>query len=82
VDEIREQDRSPLYMMQVNRRPAATRAVAKPSNQGEGSAATFSRSEKKVGRNDPAPAAAARSIKIATAKTNDSTRRARPVFGE
>ncbi len=56
VDEIREQTVRRLYMMQVTGGPLHRVQLAKPIEpKAEGSAATFSRSEKKVGRNDPLP---------------------------
>jgi len=64
VDEIREQTVRRLYMMQVTGGPLQRVQLAKPIEpKAEGSAATFSRSEKKVGRNDPCPCGSGKKYK-------------------
>ncbi|MDD4311352.1 MAG: preprotein translocase subunit SecA [Eubacteriales bacterium] len=64
VDEIREQTVRRLYTMQVTGGPLQRVQLAKPIEpKAEGSAATFSRSEKKVGRNDPCPCGSGKKYK-------------------
>ena len=63
VDEIREQTVRRLYMMQVTGSPLTRVQLAKPIEPKGESANTFSRSEKKVGRNDPCPCGSGKKYK-------------------
>ena len=64
VDEIREQTVRRLYMMQVTGGPLQRVQLAKPIEpKGEGANASYSRSEKKVGRNDPCPCGSGKKYK-------------------
>ena len=64
VAEIREQTVRRLYMMQITGSPLQRVQLAKPIEpKSEGSSATFSRSEKKVGRNDPCPCGSGKKYK-------------------
>ena len=64
VAEIREQTVRRLYMMQITGSPLQRVQLAKPIEpKSEGSAATFSRSEKKVGRNDLCPCGSGKKYK-------------------
>ena len=64
VAEIREQTVRRLYTMQVTGGPLHRVQLAKPIEpKAEGSAATFSRSEKKVGRNDLCPCGSGKKYK-------------------
>ena len=64
VDEIREQTVRRLYMMQVTGGPLQRVQLAKPIEpKAEGANASYSRSEKKVGRNDPCPCGSGKKYK-------------------
>ncbi|HRX58700.1 MAG TPA: preprotein translocase subunit SecA [Eubacteriales bacterium] len=64
VAEIREQTVRRLYQMQVTGGPLRRVQLAKPIEpKAEGSSATFSRGEKKVGRNDPCPCGSGKKYK-------------------
>jgi len=64
VDEIREQTVRNLYMMQVTGGPLHRVQLAKPIEpKGESANASYSRSEKKVGRNDPCPCGSGKKYK-------------------
>ena len=63
VDEIREQTVRRLFTMQVNVGPLRRVQLAKPIEPKGESANTFSRSEKKVGRNDPCPCGSGKKYK-------------------
>lgn len=63
VDEIREQTVRRLFTMQVNAGPLSRVQLAKPIEPKGESANTFSRSEKKVGRNDPCPCGSGKKYK-------------------
>jgi len=64
VDEIREQTVRNLYMMQVTGGPLHRVQIAKPIEpKGESANASYSRSEKKVGRNDPCPCGSGKKYK-------------------
>jgi preprotein translocase subunit SecA len=64
VAEIREQTVRRLYQMQVTGGPLRRVQLAKPIEpKAEGANATFSRGEKKVGRNDPCPCGSGKKFK-------------------
>ena len=64
VDEIREQTVRRLYMMQVTGGPLQRVQLAKPIEpKSEGANASYARSEKKVGRNDPCPCGSGKKYK-------------------
>ncbi|HWQ98741.1 MAG TPA: preprotein translocase subunit SecA [Clostridia bacterium] len=64
VDGIREQTVRNLYMMQVTGGPLHRVQIAKPIEpKGESANASYSRSEKKVGRNDPCPCGSGKKYK-------------------
>jgi preprotein translocase subunit SecA len=64
VDEIREQTVRRLYMMQVTGGPLQRVQLAKPIEpKGDGANSSYSRSEKKVGRNDPCPCGSGKKYK-------------------
>jgi len=63
VDEIRDQTVRRLYLMQVTGGPLRRVQLAKPIEPKAESANTFSRSEKKVGRNDPCPCGSGKKYK-------------------
>ena len=64
VDEIREQTVRRMYMMQVTGGPLQRVQIAKPIEpKGEGANASYARSEKKVGRNDPCPCGSGKKYK-------------------
>ena len=64
VDEIREQTVRRLYMMQVTGGPLHRVQLAKPIEpKAEGANASYSRSEKKVGRNDLCPCGSGKKYK-------------------
>jgi preprotein translocase subunit SecA len=64
VDEIREQTVRRLFTMQVTGGPLHRVQLAKPIEpKGEGANASYSRSEKKVGRNDPCPCGSGKKYK-------------------
>jgi len=64
VDEIREETVRRLFTMQVTGGPLHRVQLAKPIEpKGEGANASYSRSEKKVGRNDPCPCGSGKKYK-------------------
>ncbi|MEN6418314.1 MAG: preprotein translocase subunit SecA [Clostridiaceae bacterium] len=64
VAEIREQTVRRLYQMQVTGGPLRRVQLAKPIEpKTDGASATFSRSDKKVGRNDPCPCGSGKKYK-------------------
>ncbi len=64
VAEIREETVKRLYTMQVTGGPLKRVQLAKPIEpKTDGSAATYSRGEKKVGRNDPCPCGSGKKYK-------------------
>ncbi len=64
VAEIREQTVRRLYQMQVTGGPLRRVQLAKPIEpKADGASATFSRSDKKVGRNDPCPCGSGKKYK-------------------
>jgi preprotein translocase subunit SecA len=64
VNEIREQTVRRLYMMQVTGGPLHRVQIAKPIEpKGESANVSYSRSEKKVGRNDPCPCGSGKKYK-------------------
>ena len=71
VAEIREQTVRRLYQMQVTGGPLHRVQLAKPiETKAEGTSATFSRGEKKVGRNDPCPCGSGKKYKNCCGKND------------
>ncbi|MEN6340908.1 MAG: preprotein translocase subunit SecA [Clostridiaceae bacterium] len=71
VAEIREQTVRRLYQMQVTGGPLRRVQLAKPIEpKTDGASATFSRSDKKVGRNDPCPCGSGKKYKNCCGKND------------